>query len=68
MAFRLGDSAGAGWGTLALPVPSWVWWIDKIPVESVRGAFASSVVMWFGSAALLIAAHAANRRFLGKRG
>jgi hypothetical protein len=50
--------------TLALPVASWGYWLDKIPVESVRAGFASSVAMWFLSAALLIAAYAVNRRFL----
>ena len=25
MAFRFGESVGAGWATLALPVASWVW-------------------------------------------
>ena len=33
---------------------SWLYWLDKIPVDSVRGGFASSVAVWFGSAALLI--------------
>jgi hypothetical protein len=36
---------------------------DGINRKSVRAGFASSVAMWFASAALMLAAHAVNRRF-----
>lgn len=38
LAFRLseGAGAGAGWATVALPEASWLYWLDKIPVDSVR--------------------------------
>ena len=61
IAFRVGETAGAGWGTLALPVASWIWWLDRIPVESVRNGFTLSLRLWFLSAVLMLVAHVANR-------